>query len=75
MTFWMVLKNMQVRDLSGILSTCKSKQKVVITLKAIVIVRGSIVKCLQTYEKLMKDQYTDSCDFSDLQIINLQVRR
>lgn len=65
---------MHLGDLSGILSIHKSKLKPVITLKASVIVRGSIVKHWQTSEKLMKDQYTDSCDFSDLQVIKDQVR-
>lgn len=66
---------MHLGGLSGILSIHKSKLKVVITLKASVIVRGSIVKHWQTSEKLMKDQYTDSCDFSDLQVIKDQFRR
>lgn len=60
--------------LSGILSIPKCKMEVVITLIGCVIVRGSIVKHWQTSRKLMKDQYTDSGDFSDLQIIKDQVR-
>lgn len=40
----MTPKNMHLGNLSGILNICKSKLKVVITLKATVIVRGSIVK-------------------------------
>lgn len=40
----MTPKNNHMGDLSGILSICKNKQKVVTTLKVIVIVRESIVK-------------------------------
>lgn len=73
MTFGMTPKNIHLGDLSGILNICKSKLAVVITLIASVIVRGSIVKDCQTWRKLMKDQYTDSCDFTDLQVIKDQV--
>lgn len=75
MTFWITPKNMHLGDLSGILNNCKSKLKVVITLKASVIVWGSIVKHWQTWKKLMKAQYTGSYDFSDFQIIKDRVRR
>jgi len=44
----MTPKNMHLGDLSGVLSICKSMLKVVITLKASVIVRGSIVRHWQT---------------------------